>query len=175
MSKTEIELWKREKFLLLSWEALGQCMDRIKAKVESEGFVPTTIVGISRGGLVLAAYLANRYGLRDLQVMSIVRNTSEEKYSPRSAPVLKWMTPGESLEGKRVLVADDIAGDGGTLTFALDILRSRSPAEIRTAVVVKNENSRVQPDYHAIEVGDWIVFPWEPPADESATTEPITL
>lgn len=173
MDNESIQLWKREKFLILGWDALGECLNRIKQQIDRSGFVPTTIVGISRGGLVLASHLANAFGLRDLQVISIVRNTSEEKYSSRKEPKLQWMAPDSSLEGKHLLVADDIAGDGGTLTFALGLLEKRRPASVRTAVVVKNQNSRFIPDYQAIEVSDWIVFPWEPRVNKEAQTEVI--
>lgn len=175
MSERSADIWRREKFVVLTWETAGACLDRIKRQIDDSGFRPTTIIGISRGGLVLSAYLANAFALRDLQVLSIVRNTSEEKYSARREPVLQWMAPETSLEGKDVLLADDISGDGGTLTLALELVRRRGPASLRTAVIVKNENSRLQPDYHAIVVGDWLVFPWERPAPTGAAQELVTL
>lgn len=175
MTQPNKDIWKREKFVVLSWETAGACLDRIARQVDESGFRPTTIIGISRGGLVLATFLANAYGLRDLQVLSIVRNTSEEKYSARGAPVLQWMAPLTSLEGKDVILADDISGDGGTLRLALDLVRRRGPRSVRTAVIVKNENSQLAPDYHAIVVGDWLIFPWERPAPEGAAQEPIRL
>jgi uncharacterized protein len=174
MEEQEIKLWRREKFLVLTWEALGNCLARIKADIDRSGFVPTTIIGIARGGLVLSSYLANQYGLRDMQAISIVRNSSETRYSDRKVPRLQWAAPDTSLEGKRVILADDIVGDGGTLRFALGLLKERGASEVRTAVIVKNENSPIEPDYRAIQVGDWIVFPWEPPLEPGAKSELVT-
>src|SRR5262249_19053487 len=103
-------------------------------------------------------------------------NTSEKRYSDRKEPRLQWMAPEDSLEGKSVLLVDDIAGDGGTMAFALELVRSRRPAALRAAVVVRNANSPYHPDYHAIVVNDWIVFPWEPKVEDgTARVEPISL
>ncbi len=82
-----VQLWKREKFMILTWEVLGQCLDDLKRQMDERNFRPTTIVAISRGGLVLGTYLANAYGVRDVQVISILRNTSNEKRSEPSSPL----------------------------------------------------------------------------------------
>lgn len=169
------DLWRRERFLVLGWEALGRCLEVLAAQIEASGFRPTAIVAISRGGMVPAVFLANAFGLRDVQVISILRNVSNEKYSERGEPRLRWMAPDTPLDGERVLLVDDIAGDGGTLDLALGLLAGRNAAAVRTAVVVKNQGSRLEPDYRAITVDDWIVFPWEPPAPAGARTEAIRV
>lgn len=171
-----VQLWKREKFIILTWEVLGQCLDDIKRQMDERNFSPTAIVAISRGGLVLGTFLAYAFGLRDVQVMSIVRNTSDEKWSDRKEPRLQWMAPTTSLEGQTVVLTDDIVGDGGTLTFACDQLKKRRPESFCTAVIVKNENTRFAPDYYTVEVGEWTVFPWERSVDsKNARTEFIRL
>jgi hypoxanthine phosphoribosyltransferase len=168
-------IWKREKFMILTWQVLGQCLEHLKRQIEEQNVRPSAIVAISRGGLVLGTYLGNAFGIRDLQIISIIRNTSDEKRSDRGAPQLRWMAPDASLQGHTVLLVDDITGDGGTLRFACQHLAERQPQRLLTAVIVKNENTRFLPDFHAVEVGEWTVFPWERPLDGAERTELIRL
>ncbi len=166
VERPEIDLWKREKYLILTWDAVGKCLDSLKSQIDTKGITPTEIVAISRGGMILGTYLGNRYGVRDVQILSIIRNSSDQKRSERGEPVLRWMMPEGSLKGQTVLLADDIAGDGGTLEFALDLLKQRGAERVFTVVVVKNANTRFEPDFHAVEVDEWTIFPWEPPLTE---------
>ena len=174
--RAAVNLWKREKFMVLSWEVLGRCLDDLKRQIDGEGVRPTAIVAISRGGLVLGTYLGNIFGIRDVRVLSILRNTSDEKRSDRGEPQLRWMAPDTSLEGHTVILADDIAGDGGTLQFACELLAQRRPERLFTAVIIKNENTLFSPDFYAVEVGEWTIFPWEQPLNRTnANVEPITF
>lgn len=165
-AKPGIDIWKREKYMLMTWETMGAYLDSLKTQIDAAGIRPTAIVAISRGGMVLGAYLGNRYGIRDVQVLSIIRNTSDEKRSERGEPKLRWMAPDESLQGHCVILADDIAGDGGTLAFAQELLATRRPDSLYTAVIVKNANTRCLPDFHAVEVEEWTIFPWEKPLQD---------
>lgn len=167
-----IDLWKRKKFMIMSWETLGGYLDRLQSQIDAAGIRPTAIVAISRGGMVLGAFLGNRYGIRDVHILSIIRNSSDEKRSDRGEPRLRWMAPDDSLQGHTVILADDIAGDGGTLAFARHLVEARQPDRLQTAVIVKNANTRHQPDFFAIEVDEWTIFPWEQPLrDASEQTE----
>lgn len=163
----KIDLWKRKKYMIMTWETMGRYLEALKAQIDAAGIRPTAIVAISRGGMVLGAFLGNRYGIRDVQVLSIIRNASDEKRSDRGEPQLRWMAPDESLKGHCVILADDIAGDGGTLAFAHRLLEARQPDKLYTSVIVKNANTQHQPDFHAVEVDEWTIFPWEKPLQDS--------
>lgn len=157
-------LWKREHLLQLTWEKLGSSLEDLRRQIIRSDFNPSSIVGICRGGLIPATFLSHAFGNPSFTVLSIVRNLNDEKYSERAAPKFGWMAPDSSrIRDQNVLVVDDIAGDGGTLTLAREILMEMKPAAIRTAVIVKNVNSRFPPDHFALEVDDWVVFPWELP------------
>lgn len=167
-------LWKREHLLSLSWQELGVCMESLREQILDSGFKPTCIVGICRGGLVLATCLSNVFDIRNFQVLGIARNLSNDRYSQRAPARFDWLSPERGLKGERVLIADDIAGDGGTLALACETLRGYEPEEIRTAVIVKNQGSKITPDYFAVSVDDWVVFPWEARA-ATASVEPLKI
>lgn len=164
MSEHNNSLWSKAYFLHLGWGKLGECVDLLNAKVEQSGFKPTTIIGISRGGLGLASFLANYLQIQDFYVISVKRNMSDRKFDRGQDARFEWLAPDPQpgvLAQKKILLVDDISGDGGTLFLTVDILKEMGASEIRTAVIAKNVNSRFDVDFHALTVDEWIIFPWE--------------
>ncbi len=156
------KLWKKNRLLHLEWKTLGHCVDQINKKIEDSGFQPTTIVGISRGGLGLASFLANHHHIEDFYAISVKRNLSDNKFHRGVHARFDWLAPQPAeFSGKRVLVADDITGDWETLFTTVDILKNNGAEDIRTAVIAKNVNSEFDPDFKALTVDDWLIFPWE--------------
>jgi hypoxanthine phosphoribosyltransferase len=78
----------------------------------------------------------------------------------RTAPkILSTLTEG--VDGKNVLLVDDLVDQGDTLTFLKHYLSEQKPSSLETAVMFKKPWSRVQPDYFLETVSEWIVFPFE--------------
>ena len=65
------------------------------------------------------------------------------------------------LEGKNVLIVDDVVDSGNTLAQLSDFLRSRSPKSLRTCVFLDKPSRRVVeivPDYSGYEIPDAFVI-----------------
>jgi hypoxanthine phosphoribosyltransferase len=75
---------------------------------------------------------------------------------------LEWrVLPRFSLEGRCVLVVDDILDEGLTLQAILDSCRNRGASEVHSAVLVKKLHERnvgIEADYVGLEVEDRYVF-----------------
>jgi hypoxanthine phosphoribosyltransferase len=78
----------------------------------------------------------------------------------RKAPVL---TQGASVavEGKKVLVVDDVADSGESLKLVKAHVLQQGATEARVATVYYKPWSGVKPDFYAQETRCWVVFPWE--------------
>jgi hypoxanthine phosphoribosyltransferase len=63
------------------------------------------------------------------------------------------------LEGRRVLLVDDVADSGRTLALAVALLRDRG-ADVRSVTVYTKPGSIATPDYSWRETDLWIDFPW---------------
>jgi hypoxanthine phosphoribosyltransferase len=166
----EVSLWERRRLLVLDWETAGELVDRLVDDIRASGFLPDVVVGIARGGLPLAVALSHRLGVADFRVLGIQRNASDSRYSDRGSARLDYFSPDGDLTGRRVLVAEDIVGDGGTLAVALPLLTAKGAAEVRTATLVRNVNGATEVDYEGVVVDDWTVFPWESPAQAADAT-----
>ena len=74
-----------------------------------------------------------------------------------------------AMDGKRVLVVDDVADSGSTLKMVMDMINAHGlsldghttvKAEARSAVIYKKPRSVIEPDYMWRETDKWINFPW---------------
>jgi hypothetical protein len=74
-------------------------------------------------------------------------------------PAVLSAAPRE-VEGKRVLIVDEITTSGDTLRLALAAVRDVHPAEVRTATSFAR-TSGYQPDYSALTMDAQVIFPWD--------------
>lgn len=148
----------------LSWAELDQLVDLLARRLEGQAF--EAVVGIARSGLVPAVVLAHRLGIRAFSVLDIKRTESDGIESPKSLPRWDGVADGDALGGKRVLLVDDIVGQGLTLELARKIVRERC-ASLTTCVLVVNQRN-LGPrrpndvvDHFGCLVHGWVRFPWE--------------
>ena len=64
-----------------------------------------------------------------------------------------------SLEGKKVLVVDDVSDSGRTLVLVRDLL-AEVAAEVRTVCLYSKPRTVLEPDFVWKRTGQWITFPW---------------
>jgi hypothetical protein len=77
-------------------------------------------------------------------------------------PEVRYPMPEGSVEGKDVLIIDDIADTGGSIKRADEYVNDRNPGEVRTATLQLLGTSEFEPDYvgERLEEWAWIVYPW---------------
>ena len=168
---------------LASWEDIERWAKEGALKILKENWKPEVIVGLARGGWVAARLYCDYLGVKDL--VSLKVEHWGVTATPDGKARLKYGS-NYSLEGKRVLIVDDISDTGESLTLAKNYVESQKPAEIRTATLLTIKGSRFKPDYYGGEIDwAWIVFPWNFVEDminlvsnileerESASTEEI--
>jgi hypoxanthine phosphoribosyltransferase len=130
----------------------------ISRQMFKDNFRPNYIVGLARGGLVPAIKLSHY-----LDIPMYALNKDESNL---------WMAD-DALEGKEILVIDDINDTGATLAqLKYDWSRNTGDWEsvfgfnVKFAVLIDNESSEQAVDYYGysinkVENPEWCVFPWE--------------
>jgi len=115
-------------------------------------------VGVCRGGWPPARIMS------DLLDNPKLTNVSVEFYvdvvKTKKQPVLTQPVT-MPVNGKRVLILDDVADTGRTLKLVKDHLLSKGAREVRIATVYYKPWSIIVPDYYERETKKWIIFPWE--------------
>ena len=145
-------------YLILSWQQVYNLTLQLSERIVSSGFKPNIIVGIARGGWIPARILS------DVLYMESLHNIRIEYYTDVGVkgkePKITQPLSG-SLEGKKVLIVDEVADTGDSLFHAINHVNKLGVKEQRTAVLHLKPTSRVIPDYYMIETTSWTVYPWE--------------
>ena len=134
----------------LTWKAAAEYCEKLAKMID---FRPDFIVGISRGGLVPARILSDILDAKVL-IIGIKFYKGVGETDPR--PTITQDLP--KLEGKKILIVDDIADSGNSLIAATEYLKGN---ELRTATLHYKETSKLKPDYFIDTATQWIVYPWE--------------
>lgn len=142
----------------LSWDGFGTACREIARDVLATGFAVEVVVAIARGGLLPAGAIAYGLGVKNCGAINVEFYTGIGTVldAPELLPPELDMT---YLDGRRVLLVDDVADSGRTLDLAVRLLTGRG-AEVRSAVIYTKPTTIVQPDFEWKRTDLWIDFPW---------------
>jgi len=170
------DLWRRNSLYLLNWKDFDAAIRSISAGVRSTAPGVDCVLGISRGGLVPAVALSNALGVSPFHAIAVGRNVGDGQYLDKQPPKVLWGDDLTGLRGRRVLVVDDVAGSGATLDHVREQVVLAGAAEVWTAVLVRMKRGAGKADFVAVELDDWVVFPWEGTEPPPGTrTRSVTL
>ena len=117
------------------------------------------MVGVLKGAFVFLADLS-----RELTIPRTIEFIAVSSYgsgSKSSGAVRLVMDVRANIEGKHVLIVEDIVDTGHTLKYLIGMLESHRPASVKTAALVrKSERAEVEVtvDYLGFDIGDeWVV------------------
>lgn len=124
------------------------------------------IVGIARSGLVPAVALSHMLGVRRFAVLDIARTQSDAIDAAKSGPANRGSLGLGDMAGRRVLLVDDIVGQGLTLAAARRTLLETGADPLTATLVINRTNLPCHDagtivDHWACEVHGWVIFPWE--------------
>ncbi|OCG74221.1 phosphoribosyltransferase [Microbacterium sediminis] len=142
----------------LTWQGFGDATRELSRRIVDSGFVPEVVVAIARGGLLPAGAIAYGLGVKNCGAINMEFYTGIG--TVLDAPeVLPPALDMEYLDGRRVLLVDDVADSGRTLRMAVDMLRERG-ADVRSVTIYTKPATIIQPDYAWRDTDLWIDFPW---------------
>jgi hypoxanthine phosphoribosyltransferase len=148
---------------VLTWELFGTATRQLAQSVVADGFAPTLLLTIARGGLLPAGAIGYALDLKNLMTMNVEFYTGVDERL--DMPVMLPPVPAVvDLTGARVLIVDDVADTGETLKMVRDFCADHV-AETRCAVIYEKPRSVVKCDYVWRRTDRWIDFPWssQPP------------
>ncbi len=119
---------------------------------------PIHLVGVLKGGFMFMADLVRAMGTRVTMDFIAVSSYAKSTKSSGEVRLLKDLDSG--LEGRHVIIVEDIVDTGLTLTYLQDILRARAPKTLRTACLLSKPSRRkvnVVVDYIGFTIEDRFV------------------
>lgn len=143
---------------VMDWDLFYDLAKRVSQKIQESGYDPDFVVGLARGGWVLARVLCDLLGVKDL--VSLKVEHWGVTATPDGKARLKYPFRID-LSGLRVLVVDDITDTGESMRLATEHVISLNPKEVRTATLRHIDGSEFVPDYFGDEITwRWVIFPW---------------
>jgi len=117
------------------------------------------LVGVLKGAFIFLADLSRHLTIpRTIEFIAV---SSYETGSKSTGAVRLVMDVRGNIEGKHVLVVEDIVDTGHTLEYLIGMLNSHGPASVKTCALVRKKERaevEVEVDYLGFDIGDeWVV------------------
>jgi len=145
--------------VLLSVEELAKRIEEIGAEITADyAGKEILMIGVLRGAVVFMADLARAIKVPVAIDFMAVSSYGAGTSSSGVVRILKDLDV--SIEGKHVLVVEDIIDSGLTLNYLLDNLKSRKPASLKLCTLLNKPERRkvkVNIDYNGFNVPDYFV------------------
>lgn len=141
--------------IYISYSKLESLVKTVCDKIETSGWQPSMIVGVTRGGLLPAVILSHHFNVPCKTLDVSFRD------NPNAVVPVELI---RVLENHQVLVVDDINDSGTTINSISQYM----PIGTRYAVLIDNQASQctIKVDYCGANIDKskddvWIVFPYE--------------
>ena len=130
--------------VLFSEEQLAQRVKEIAARIDADyaGKEPL-LVSVLRGSFVFMADLVRQITLPCTVDFMAVSSYGSGTTSSGQVKIIKDLS--EPIEGRDVLVVEDILDSGNTLSYLLKLLEARHPASIRLCTLLDKPERRTKP------------------------------
>lgn len=147
--------------MLTNWDYIYNLCRNISKEIKLSGYEPEVIIALARGGWFAGRVLCDFLGLDDLTSLKIEHYVGTVAINT-GQPHIRYPISEEVVEGKRVLIVDDIVDTGGSMLSAKTYIETMKPAEVRTASLQYLSCSKIEPKYigEILEEWVWIVYPW---------------
>ncbi len=145
--------------ILITEEEVEEKVQKAAARISADYQGRTVhMVGVLKGSVFFACELAKRITVPVTMDFMSVTSYGDDTKSSGVVRIVKDLD--EPLEGKDVLLVEDIIDSGRTLHYLMDILKGRNPASLRLAALLDKPDRRVKPvdaDYTCFEIPDEFV------------------
>lgn len=129
--------------VLLSEEEVNQRISEVAAQINRDyAGKEVHLICILKGGVFFTCELAKRLNMPvSLDFMSV----SSYGAGTKSSGVVRILKDlDEPLEGKEVLIVEDIIDSGRTLAYLIEVLKQRGPKSIRLCTLLDKPERRVK-------------------------------
>jgi hypoxanthine phosphoribosyltransferase len=140
--------------------AVRDALDRMAAEITAcMSNTNPIVLAVMTGGLIPAVWLQNRFGfLHQLDYVHVSRYVGQT-----TGGEVVWLAgPRLDMQGRSVLVVDDILDEGLTLQAIIERCTREGAREVKSAVLVRKRHDRcvagLEADFVGLEVEDEYVF-----------------
>jgi len=128
--------------VLISADAIGQRIRQLAGEIDATypGQEAIHLICVLKGGFIFLADLVRQMHSR--VTLDFIAVSSYAKGTTSSGEVRLLKDLDVALDGKHVIIVEDIVDTGLTLTYLQGILRARGPKTLRTACLLSKPSRR---------------------------------
>jgi hypoxanthine phosphoribosyltransferase len=147
--------------IIFSAESIAARLEELAQEIRARNLERLLVVAVLKGSFVFAADLIralHRSGIDPEVDFLTLSSYRKSKTSSGKVEILRDLDL--TVEGRNVLLVDDVLDSGRTLVFAKDLISARGASEILTCVLIDKKVSRavdVAADFSAFESDDEFV------------------
>ncbi|UCH02298.1 MAG: phosphoribosyltransferase [Candidatus Bathyarchaeota archaeon] len=148
------------RYLLLDWNEIAVLINDLADRIKARCYTPNLIIGIFRGGMMVAHLLSDRLGMYNIRGIGAKlyqrtgkRDDSLDIYQP---------LPLKDLKAYDVLIADDVLDTGTTFRGVLESqIHPKNPRRLCTVSLHVKPWAKHKPSLYVEETNCWVRYPWE--------------
>jgi hypoxanthine phosphoribosyltransferase len=145
--------------VLISEAQIAQRVDEIAAQISSDYADKGEIIllGVLKGAFIFLADISRKLTIpRSIEFIAV---SNYEHGDIPSGAVRLVMDVRASIQGRHVIIVEDIIDTGQTIHYLIEMLKSRGPASVKTcALLHKEHKTDMDIDYLGFPIGDeWVV------------------
>lgn len=142
--------------LFVDYQMFTRLGCELAERVRQSGETFDEIISISRGGALVARILSDLLGLPILNIGIRSYHSVDQQ-----GELIVTQPLTVDIEGKKILVVDEICDTGKTFEVAAAHLRGLQPAVLKTVSLYLKPHATFVPDFVGEETDKWVVFPYE--------------
>lgn len=146
-----------------TWQEVDVICRQLAAKIHEPFDV---VVCVLRGGAIPGVILANYLDIDQVLAIKVMQRgqmrgagLGSGAYEAEQGIVTVPLN-SLALEGKRVLVVDDVLDSGESMRVVLLEIARQKPAIVKLAVMQKKDYSAIEPDFYVEVKRNWLFYPW---------------
>jgi hypoxanthine phosphoribosyltransferase len=151
-------------FKFIRWSRLVSVLQDFSNDLRSDGFEPSIIVGVGKGGVAIAALIGGHFsGAFVIAVRrSRKRRGQERDIIEEGSPLqLALTTLAPSAATVNVLLVTDVAHSGNTFERYREAFQKAGFPNLRTFAYCIRQGISYAPDYYMVRSSRKLSFPWE--------------
>ena len=146
--------------VLLSEEVIDARIRELAAQIDADyAGESITLLCTLKGAVFFACELAKRITIPVF--MDFIQTTSYEGTQSTGTVSMKLDVPDEAIEGKHIIIIEDVIDTGRTLSVVKEMMLKRKPASLKVCSLLDKHECRVVPfdgDYIGFTIGnDFVV------------------
>lgn len=145
--------------VLLTEEEIAKRIDEVAAEIRRDfADKHPLFIGVLRGSFIFMADLVRKVDIPS--TLDFMATSSYGKSTTSSGTITVTKDISADIEGRHVIIVEDILDTGNTMAFLIDLLKAKKPASIHTCTLLDKPERRkvdITADYYGFEVPDAFV------------------